>query len=577
MAGRKKKSEQMSLFVAGASLQAAERAAERIDERPAPPPPATKPPLPTPTVPRRKRRGPANGAGDVAAEMAKKQREISISEFFTKNRHLLGFDNPKKALLTTIKEAVDNSLDACEEARILPDVDVTVTQVAESRYTVRVRDNGPGIVKLQIPKIFGKLLYGSKFHRLRQSRGQQGIGISAAGMYGQLTTGKPIKIVSKTESGQAHYYEIQIDTRKNNPEVVRDEVVEWDGAHGTQVEIELEAVHKRGRHSVDDYLRQTALANPHAQVRYTSPDREEVVFPRAAEELPVEPREIKPHPYGVELGALIKLLAESKARNLPQFLRDDFSRVSTKVAMEICQKAEVDARLRPAKVSREQVDRIHKAIPLVKIMAPPTNCLSPIGEALIRQGLEQKLEADFYTASTRPPSVYRGNPFQVEAGLAWGGNLPGDEPIVLYRFANRVPLQYQQSACAMTRAVISTPWRNYNLVQPRGALPQGAMILMVHVASAWVPFTSESKEAVAHYPEILKEIKLALMECGRRLGSFLSRRRRDNDEAKKRSYIEMYLPHVGIALKEILGLSDTVESDLVDTLKDVLERSRGRG
>src|SRR4029453_17007057 len=171
------------------------------------------------------------------------RREISISEFFTKNRHLLGFDNPQKALLTAIKEAVDNSLDACEEAGILPELIVEIVETGPERYKISVEEHGPGIVRAQIPKIFGKLLYGSKFHRLKQQRGQQGIGISAAGMYGQLTTGRPVRIISKIGARKpAHLFEIAIDTQKNAPVVHKDDETEWAPSHGTRVEIELEAI-----------------------------------------------------------------------------------------------------------------------------------------------------------------------------------------------------------------------------------------------------------------------------------------------------------------------------------------------
>src|SRR5881296_2539727 len=157
----------------------------------------------------------------TAEAMAAKQRDISVSEFFAKNRHLLGFDNPRKALLTAVKEAVDNSLDACEEASIVPEIWVHIETTGVNHFKVGVQDNGPGIVKKQIPLIFGKLLYGSKFHRLRMSRGQQGIGISAAGMYGMLTTGKPVKIISKISPRKpAHYFELQIDTKRNQPEII---------------------------------------------------------------------------------------------------------------------------------------------------------------------------------------------------------------------------------------------------------------------------------------------------------------------------------------------------------------------
>jgi len=512
---------------------------------------------------------------ESAESMAAKQREISVSEFFTKNRHLLGFDNPAKALLTATKEAVDNSLDACEEAGILPMIEIVIEELEEDRFRLTVADNGPGIVKNQIPKIFGKLLYGSKFHALKQSRGQQGIGISAAGMYAQLTTGKPVEIVSRTAKGKpAHRYEITIDTAKNAPHTISEGVAAWDHDHGTRVSMELAGVYKKGRRSLDDYVAQTALANLHAEIFYRSPKGEEFRYERIAEALPKEPISIKPHPYGVELGILIRMLKESRGRSLAGALQSDFSRVSSKVAAEIAQAAGVDPAAKPGALGPAEVERLFRAIPKVRIMSPPTNCLSPIGEELILNGLKKAIPADFYTASTRSPAVYRGNPFQIEVGLAYGGSLPADEIIDLWRFANRVPLQYQQSACAITRSVITTDWKKYHLQHPRGALPTGPMVLFVHIASVWVPFTSESKEAVATYPEIIKEIRLGLQECGRRLGAFLSRRRRLADEAKKKSYIEQYIPHIGIALREILGFSAKEEARVVSTLKDTLERSR---
>lgn len=515
-----------------------------------------------------------------AADMAHRQRDISVSEFFSKNRHLLGFDNPAKALLTTIKEAVDNSLDACEEAGILPDLLVEIHQISEDRFRVVVEDNGPGIVRAQIPKIFGRLLYGSKFHTLKQSRGQQGIGISAAGMYGLLTTGKPIVITSRTGKGRpAHHFELAMDTRKNEPDVLVDQVVEWEPEHGTRVEITLQATYKRGRHSVDGYLRQVAIANPHARVRYLPPVAEPgeelpIVFERVADELPPEPLEIKPHPHGVELGVLAKMLKDTSARNLSTFLQQEFSRVSAKVAEELWTAAKLRGTARPRDMHPEDAERLHRALSEVKIMAPPSNCISPIGEELLRRALEEEVRADFHVTVTRPPAVYRGNPFQVEVGLAYGGELPGDELISLYRYANRVPLLYQQSACAITKAVLSIDWKSYHLQQSKGALPTAPMVLLVHIASVWVPFTSESKEAVAHYPEIVKEIRLGLQEAGRRLGSYINRSRRELDESKKRSYIQKYIPQIGIALQEILKLSNPERQKTEQVLTDTLERTR---
>ena len=517
----------------------------------------------------------ATSGREDAVSMAARQREISISEFFTKNRHLLGFDNPQKALLTAIKEAVDNSLDACEEAGILPELIVEIHELAEERFRIAVEDNGPGIVKAQIPKIFGKLLYGSKFHRLKQQRGQQGIGISAAGMYGVLTTGKPVKIVSKTGAGKpAHLFEIAIDTQKNAPVVHKDVEIPWDKDQGTRVEIEMEATYKKGRRSVDDYIEQTALANPHVTLRYLAPHEDVRVYERVASELPVESREIKPHPYGVELGILLRMMKDTSARSVAAMLATDFSRVSPAVAEQICRAAGVKSDAEPRRLATAQAELIFRAIPNVKIMAPPTACLSPIGEELLARGLQTRVPCDFATAVTRPPAVYRGNPFQVEVGFAYGGQLPADELMELYRFANRVPLQYQQSACAITKAVLSVDWRSYGLQQSKGALPTGPLVVSVHIASVWVPFTSESKESVASYPEIVKELRLALMEAGRRLGAFVRHRRRVADEEKKRSYIEKYIPHIGDALQQILGLTDARRNRTIEDLKTILERSR---
>jgi DNA topoisomerase VI subunit B len=512
---------------------------------------------------------------ETAESLGRRQREISVAEFFQKNRHLLGFDNPAKALLTATKEAVDNSLDACEEAGILPDLEVVIEELAEDRFRLSITDNGPGIVRNQIPRVFGKLLYGSKFHTMKQSRGQQGIGISAAGMYAQLTTGQPVKITSRTGARKpAHFFEIQIDTAKNEPKVLTDREVTWEREHGTRVEMELAGTYKKGRRSVDDYVMQSALANPHATVHYKPPKGDEFHRERLTRDLPREPLAIKPHPYGVELGILISMLADTKGRTLKTALQADFSRVSANVAEEICKAAGLNPEARPRSLGVQQIEALFRAIPKVKVMAPPSNVIVPVGEALILEGLKQMVKADFYTATTRSPAVYRGNPFVVEAGLAYGGDLPAEELVDLWRFANRVPLQYQQSACAITRAALSTDWRSYGLQQGKGALPVGPMVLLVHVASVWVPFTSESKEAVASYPEIIRELRLGLQECGRRLGGFVRHRQRLAEAEKKKSYIQAYIPHIGIALKEILGLSKPEEEKVVKTLTETLERSR---
>ena len=309
--------------------------------RPAPDKPRK--PRKAPRKPRAARASPKGSSGRLSAEsMAAKQREISVSEFFAKNRHLLGFDNPSKALLTTVKELVDNSLDAADEARIPADIDLWIDMISEDRFRVTCSDNGPGIVPKNVPLVFGKLLFGSKFHRLKMSRGQQGIGVSAAGMYGLLTTGKPVRVISRTSPRKpAVEVDLAIDTRKNEPTVKSSEEVDWEQDHGTKVEIELQAGYRKGQHSVDSYVKQVSLANPHATIRYWPPDRtgdEPIVYERVTEEIPPETDEIKPHPYGVELGLLLQMLHETRSRNLSGFLSSEFSRVSSRVAGEICRR-----------------------------------------------------------------------------------------------------------------------------------------------------------------------------------------------------------------------------------------------
>src|SRR5216117_3065204 len=520
-----------------------------------------------------------------AVEMGARQRDISVSEFFTKNRHLLGFDNPRKALLTCVKEAVDNALDAAEEAGILQEVLVNV-EVATAdgappppsqatRFRVTVIDNGPGIVRQQIPPIFAKLLYGSKFHRLRMSRGQQGIGISAAGMYAQLTTGKPVQIISRTGArGAAHYFEVSIDTKKNEPRIFESKQIDWESPRGTQVTMEVEGRYQKGRASVDEYVEQTIIANPHVKMTYVTPEGETKTHPRTYDQLPPSPREIKPHPYGIELGMLLKMLQDTKSHWLSAFLASDFSRVSPRLAEDICKAARLSPRARPRDTHGPAPETLYKAIQSTKIMAPPTNCLSPIGEKALLAGLYRQIKGDFYTAVSRPPAVYRGNPFVIEAGLAYGrGPSPEAEsqekkPIPLaegetqqddaelarvIRYANRVPLLYQQSACVIYKAVLDTTWRNYGVAQSRGALPTGPMVIFVHMASVWVPFTSESKEAIADYDEIRKEVTLALRECGRRLGAFLRRLERADSEHRRRNIFELYIEEVVESCNRLKG------------------------
>src|SRR4051812_4970838 len=596
-------------------------------------------------------RPPAKGAGatparkrETAESMATRQKDISVSEFFAKNRHLLGFDNPRKALLTTVKEAVDNSLDACEEAGILPNVTVIIEDLQpdrpanakQSRYRVTVVDNGPGIVRKQVENVFGRLLFGSKFHRLKMSRGQQGIGISAAGMYGLITTGKPMVIYTHTDPKKmAHHIELAMNTKTNRAEVTVDQVLKEFPPHrfktinagtrdpgflnpedymtGTSVSIELEGRYQKGRGSVDEFLELTAIANPHARITFVPPSRVSadeqeddlplgnaqkdathaealnqeaahaateaqnvaaptgvdptittiekdgvIFFPRATEQLPPETTEIQPHPKGIELGTLIQMMKDFESHHhrggttFP-FLQAQFCRVSPGKASEFCNAAGVHSRAKVCDMEPKQTEDLFKAFQEAKLPSPPTDCLAPIGVRQMLSGMLKGVKAEFYAASSREPDVYRGRPFQIEAAIAFGGELPSDQTARVIRFANRVPLLFQQSACSSFKAVTETGWRNYNLSQPRGSIPVGPLVIMIHMASVWVPFTSESKEAIADYDEIRKEMKLALMECGRKLGTYLRKRQKMQREAARRDIFERYIGEISKAINAING------------------------
>ncbi|MDR2346931.1 MAG: DNA topoisomerase VI subunit B [Planctomycetaceae bacterium] len=595
-----------------------------------------------------------------AEDMAKLQKDISVSEFFAQNRHLLGFDNPRKALLTTVKEAVDNSIDACEEAGILPEIWVHIEQTGKDKYKVGVQDNGPGIVKKQIPLIFGKLLYGSKFHRLRMSRGQQGIGISAAGMYGLLTTGKPVKVMSKVSQRKPiHYYVIRMDTKSNRPDIlngngegedipanddgrkiIEKQEIEWTEVnHGTRVIIEIEAKYQRGRGSVDEYLEQTAIANPHVTIHYTDPDGGSRNYDRVIDILPPEPKEIKPHPLGTELGRLAHFMHESNESGMIHFLTGSFSKISPGTAKQICNSAGIDFKTAPRKLQRNEVEKLFNVIQETRFPLPSTDCIVPIGEEHLLKGLHKVVPGQFFTTATRPPAVYRGNPFQVEVGLAYGGapvshrvslqtleemlgesdartlrqfltstfdglgmeaadkiiksaklrprvspkniepkeltrlheslqtlNINDGQTMNIYRYANRVPLQFQAGACLITQTVQNLNWKPYGLNQARGQLPRGPVTVIVHLASVWVPFTSESKEAIAAYPEIKNELRLALQSVGRKLGIFLKKRDKVRQEGERRSIFIRYLKEVANAISKVNNVDQNTLLNMLTNL-----------
>ncbi len=589
---------------------------------------------------------------EIAEELAKGQRAISVTEFFEKNRHLLGFDNKQKALLTCVKEAVDNSLDACEEMGhmqernkekvTLPEITVDVKALSDNYqlldekqnigqlivrkneftvlykgkseskqiragklaisfddvtfdisennnkllvimngkqlrlkknapiFLIKIMDNGPGILSSKIPDIFGRMLYGSKFQSMRQGRGQQGIGIHSAVLYSQLTTGKPAKIVSKIKSAKkAKMMKVQINILKNEPEVIEESDEDYTYESGTSIELEIEGLYISGNKGLDEYVRRTALVNPHATLIYTNPNGEKITYKRVIDSLPKEPLAIKPHPEGLEIGIFMRILKNSTERTVVSVLENELSRVSKAVAEQTLKSAGIDAKTKPQDIDRVQANSILKALQSLDLMRPQTDCLSPIGGEELEKSLKKEYSPEFVKSVTRKPEVYRGMPFQIEVAAAYGGGIQNDRAILM-RFANKIPLLFDSSSCALTQSFLGVDYARYGL-KVESKVPIGPLVFIIHIASVWVPYTNESKNSVASYPVIIKEIKLALQELVRNLSVFLNRKHKSSLFQERISLFDKY----GIELAYSLSkLTDMEEKKIKVKIEGLLEKKK---
>ena len=506
----------------------------------------------------------------IADKMAKNQKQIAISEFFEKNKHFLGFDSLQRSIITAVKEAVDNSLDACEEARILPDIRVKISKIDSKKdiLELQTEDNGPGIPQKSIEKVFGQLLFGSRFHAIRQSRGQQGIGITGVVMYSQLTTGKPTHVLSKVASDPtAVSVNIGLDTRKNKAVKSDQTRIIWENddqtmkEHGLRVTTRMKAKYQRGRQSVFQYLRMTSIVNPHADIMFTDPDGETYHWPRVTERLPSKVDAIKPHPHGIELGQLQRMCRESSDSRMTVFLRQNFSGVSMRAAKELCEAAELEITMKPKSLKPDDVRALLEAFQgerevngkAIKLLSPPTNCLSPIEEMLIKKGLSKTIDSKFVATMTRAPTVSHGNPFQVEVGLIFGEGMAADKHVEVLRFANRVPLMYQQGGCLLTKAIESVDWRQYGLEQAGGkGVPKGPAAILVHLASTNVQFTSEAKEALSDNEFVFEETRRAMLEMGRGIRKHLEKKKKMAKTREKFELINDILPAIAEKSASIL-------------------------
>lgn len=517
-----------------------------------------------------------------AENIASKQKQISISEFFEKNKHFLGFDTLQRAVITAVKEAVDNSLDACEEARILPTIKVEINKLKGDKLELICQDNGPGIPRDSVENVFGKFLLGSRFHAIRQTRGQQGIGITGVVMYSQLTTGSKTHVISKIKSdSSAVHVDLGLDTRKNKAtksNEIRDVWFE-DGEEvvsGLKIKTVMKAKYQRGRQSVHQYLRMTSIVNPHATIQLIVRDADGEIIDqghwiRTTEKLPRVVEEIKPHPHGIHLGQLQRMLKEADERKLTSFLRHNFSGVSMRAAKEILGKSELEEGRTPVRIKADEAQAMLDSFQEVKLLAPPTDCLSPIEEILIKKGLSKAIDSRFASTVTRKPAVSQGNPFQIEVGLVFGGDLAADGPIEVLRFANRVPLMYQQGGCLLTKALESVDWKRYGLDHPGGkGLPKGPAAVLIHLASTNVQFTSEAKEAVSDNEEVFEEIRKAMLEVGRGLKNHLKKSKQRKKAQEKFDLINIILPEISRKSSEMLGRDEPDLSPVITRIMNAV-------
>jgi DNA topoisomerase-6 subunit B len=475
-------------------------------------------------------------------------KEHSVSEFFRKNAAMLGYTGKIRSLTTIIHEGVTNSIDAAEEAGILPRIYVAIRNASEDldHYIVVIEDNATGIPEEHIASVFGKMLAGTKLHRYMQQRGQQGIGISGATMFAQMTSGKPARVITSTGNGEIVEAEVMIDVTKNEGKLTsfKKRRGKW---RGTRVEFEVKDVtYVRSRYGPFNYLRMTAIANPHVRIRFDEPDGVVTIFENAVTEIPKPPKPMKPHPWGMMADDLLRLAKQTKAKKLISFLTTELARVSHARAKEVCRMAGIGENKHPSSLSWEDAEKLIKAFKQVKLLAPPSEGLRPIGAENIISGMRQVLKPEFVHAVTRPPKVYRGGvPFLVEIGIAYGGEAgkraadeAGEEQgIELIRFANRAPLIFDQGACAITTAMRSIDWKRYG-IDPNSS----PVTLFVNVVSAYVPYTSAGKQSIAEEPEIVAELRAAMMEVARELRLFLNRKIKMKERRERAMVFERYLP-----------------------------------
>lgn len=479
--------------------------------------------------------------------------EISAADFFYRNRDIAGFTNPSRAIFAAIRELVENSLDAAESLKIPPDVYVRLSYEGEAStetqiYKLRVEDNGIGIQPRHIPSAFGQVLFGSKY-KLKQQRGTFGLGGKMAILYGQITTHQPATITSSTGMAKIYSYKLMIDIQKNRPLILdRKVLINKEQWQGTLVEFTLEGDYLRAMPKILDYFKQTAMVNPYANLTFVDPKGRLYRFTRVTKEMPTLPKETLPHPYGVDVELLQRLIQVTPYTNMHEFLRNHFHRVGEITAQKFLEFASLSPSKNPKRLSHEEIVRLMHMLKKFKDFLPPdASCLSPLGEELLKAGIQKELKPEFVVVHQRKPATYAGHPFIIEVGIAYGGEVPKRGSFIVYRFANRIPLLYDEASDISVKVITAMNWRRYHVS------PEMPMAILVHVCSTKVPYKTVGKEFIADRIEVRREIANGLREVARQIQHFISKREHVDRERKRLGVFSKYLPRIAQFSTQLAG------------------------
>lgn len=485
--------------------------------------------------------------------MAQTFEEISAADFFYRNRDIAGFTNPSRAIFVAIRELVENSLDAAESHRLVPDIYVRLSYEGEATkdtqiYKLRVEDNGIGVPPRHIPSAFGQILFGSKY-KLKQQRGTFGLGGKMAILYGQITTHQPASIVSSTGISKTYMYKLMIDIQRNRPLILdRKVLINKEMWRGTIVEFTLEGDYFRAMPKILDYFKQTAMVNPYANLTFVDPKGRLYKFIRVTKDMPTAPKETKPHPYGVDVELLQRLIQITPYKNMLDFLRNHFHRVGDITAKKFLEYSNLSPSKNPKRLDHEEIVRLmHMLKKFPDFLPPDASCLSPLGEDLLRTGILKELNPEFVSVHQRKPATYAGHPFIVETGIAYGGEIPARGNFMVYRFANRIPLLYDEANDVSVRVIQAMNWRRYRVT------PEMPVAIFVHICSTKVPYKTVGKEFIADRPEVRREIANGLREVARQIQLFLSKREHVDKERKRLGVFSKYLPRIAEFSTQLAG------------------------